>query len=212
VPTTSDESTMPGQRCMPKLTFDPEWLAILRAFHPFFSMRRHQPDYPDEATAPTKVAKEMESLNVRNNETSSSDAPLPGFWSILDCQTFVQNAPGPRSEGAQKNQQHEYTNSSKYLHWHWFAAPWYTNPQTAAFVICLTFKTWLISLLTIGPKKPLDSILQKYVSAKGCSIHSVCIHLRAEFGCSSYLSLKRPSVNYFQSQRRPDMSHSQSLC
>jgi lariat debranching enzyme len=66
---------------MPKLTFDPEWLAISRAFHPFFSMRRRQPDYPDEATAPAKVAEEMEwvKLNVRNNETSSSDAPLPGF-------------------------------------------------------------------------------------------------------------------------------------
>jgi lariat debranching enzyme len=64
---------------MPKLTFDPEWLAISRAFHPFFSTRRRQPDYLDEATAPAKVAEEMEWWNVRNNETSSSDAPLPGF-------------------------------------------------------------------------------------------------------------------------------------
>lgn len=119
VPTTSDESTMPGQRCMPKLTFDPEWLAISRAFHPFFSTRRRQADYPDEATARAKVAEEMEWVksNVHNNESNSTDASLPGIRSILDCQTFVQSAPGPGSEGAQKNQQ----------------SPWYTNPQTAAF-------------------------------------------------------------------------------
>ncbi|KAG1869997.1 lariat debranching enzyme, C-terminal domain-containing protein [Suillus subluteus] len=119
VPTTSDDSTMPGQRCLPKLTFDPEWLAISRAFHPFFSTRRRQADYPDEATARAKVAEEMEWVksNVHNNDANSSDGPLPGIRSILDCQTFVQSAPGPGSEGAQKNQQ----------------PPWYTNPQTAAF-------------------------------------------------------------------------------
>jgi lariat debranching enzyme len=118
VPTTSDESTMPGQRCMPKLTFDPEWLAITRAFHPFFSTRRRQADYPDEATARAKVAEEMEWVksNVHNNESNSSDASLPGIRSILDCQTFVQSAPGPGSEGAQKNQQCECIDSSKYLH------------------------------------------------------------------------------------------------
>ncbi|KAG2059669.1 hypothetical protein BDR06DRAFT_1003249 [Suillus hirtellus] len=119
VPTTSDESTMPGQRCMPKLTFDPEWLAISRAFHPFFSMRRRQADYPDEATARAMVAEEMVWVksNVHNNEANSSDVPLPGIRTILDCQTFMQSAPGPGTEGAQKNQQ----------------PPWYTNPQTTAF-------------------------------------------------------------------------------
>ncbi|KAG1786642.1 Metallo-dependent phosphatase-like protein, partial [Suillus plorans] len=119
VPTTSDESTMPGQRCVPKLTFDPEWLAISRAFHPFFSTRRRQADYPNEATARAMVAEEMEWVksNVRNNEVDSSGVPLPGIRTILDCQTFVQSAPGPGSEGAQKNQQ----------------PPWYTNPQTTVF-------------------------------------------------------------------------------
>ncbi|KAG1792186.1 uncharacterized protein HD556DRAFT_1381369, partial [Suillus plorans] len=119
VPTTSDESTMPGQRCVPKLTFDPEWLAISHAFHPFFSMRRRQADYPNEATARAMVAEEMEWVksNVRNNEVDSSGVPLPGIRTILDCQTFVQSAPGPGSEGAQKNQQ----------------PPWYTNPQTTVF-------------------------------------------------------------------------------
>ncbi|KAG2361850.1 lariat debranching enzyme, C-terminal domain-containing protein [Suillus spraguei] len=118
VPTTSDESTTPGQRCMPELTFDPEWLAISRAFHPFLSVRRRQADYPDEATARAKVAEEMEWVksNVHNNEVNSSDTPL-GIRSISDCQTFVQSAPGPGSEGSQKNQQ----------------PPWYTNPQTSAF-------------------------------------------------------------------------------
>ncbi|KAG1753602.1 lariat debranching enzyme, C-terminal domain-containing protein [Suillus paluster] len=121
VPTTSDGSATPGQRCIPKFTFDPEWLAITRAFHPFLSTRRRQADYPDEATARAKVAEEMEwvKLNVHDNEASSSNASLPGIRSILDCQTFVQSAPGPGSEGAQKNHQRE--------------SPWYTNPQTVAF-------------------------------------------------------------------------------
>ncbi|KAG0697591.1 lariat debranching enzyme, C-terminal domain-containing protein [Suillus ampliporus] len=119
VPTTSDGSATPRQRCTPKLTFDPEWLAITRAFHPFFSIRRRQADYPDETTARAKVAEEMEWVksNVHDNEASSSDTSLPGIRSILECQTFVQSAPGPGSEGAQKNQQ----------------PPWYTNPQTVAF-------------------------------------------------------------------------------
>lgn len=117
MPTTSDESTMPGQRCVPKLTFDPEWLAISRAFHPFFSMRRRQADYPDEATARAMVAEEMMWVksNVHNNEANSSDVPLPGIRTILDCQTFVQSAPGPGSEGAQKNQQRESTDSLRYI-------------------------------------------------------------------------------------------------
>ncbi|KAG1784852.1 lariat debranching enzyme, C-terminal domain-containing protein, partial [Suillus plorans] len=127
---TSDESTMPGQRCVPKLTFDPEWLAISRAFHPFFSTRRRQADYPNEATARAMS-------NVRNNEVDSSGVPLPGIRTILDCQTFVQSAPGPGSEGAQKNQQ----------------PPWYTNPQTTVFCDMLDIQNVMISLRTIGPKK-----------------------------------------------------------
>ncbi|KAG2346376.1 hypothetical protein BDR05DRAFT_981491 [Suillus weaverae] len=110
-------------------TFDPEWLAMSRAFHPFFSTRRRQADYPDEATARAKVAEEMEWVkpNVHNNEANSSDAPLPGIRSILDCQTFVQSAPGPGSEGAQKNQQ----------------PPWYTNPQTTAFCDMLNIQNMI---------------------------------------------------------------------
>ncbi|KAJ8586336.1 DBR1-domain-containing protein [Rhizopogon salebrosus TDB-379] len=119
VPNASDGSAMPGQRCMPKLTFDPEWLAITRAFHPYLSTRRRQADYPDEATARASVAEEMEWVksNVHDKEANSSEASLPGIRSILDCQTFAQTAPGPGSEGAHKNQQ----------------PPWYTNPQTTTF-------------------------------------------------------------------------------
>lgn len=125
---------MPGQRCIPKLTFDPEWLAITRAFHPYMSTRRRQADYPDEATARASVAEEMKWVksNVQNQKTNSSEASLGGIRSILDCQTFVQTAPGPGSEGAQKNQQRERTNFSKIFTDVGYAAPWYTNPQTVA--------------------------------------------------------------------------------
>jgi lariat debranching enzyme len=126
---------MPGQRCTPKLTFDPEWLAITRAFHPYLSTRRRQADYPDEATARASVAEEMEWVKsiVRDKEADSSEASLPGIRSILDCQTFAQTAPGPGSEGAHKNQQRKYNNFSRIFADVVYAAPWYTNPQTTAF-------------------------------------------------------------------------------
>lgn len=144
VPTASDGSAMPGQRCIPRLTFDPEWLAITRAFHPYLSTRRRQADYPDEETARANVAEEMEWVksNVHDKEASSSDASLPGIRSILDCQTFVQTAPGPGSEGAQKNQQREHTSFLKIFTDVSYAAPWYTNPQTVAFcdMLCIQNK------------------------------------------------------------------------
>ncbi|PPQ81075.1 hypothetical protein CVT25_014538, partial [Psilocybe cyanescens] len=101
------ENENPG----PTLTFDPEWLAITRAFHPWLSTTRHQPAFPDEAEARALVAKELEWVraNVPKNER--------GEILVREWQSFVMTAPGPGMEGGDKFRQ----------------PPWYTNPQTEAF-------------------------------------------------------------------------------
>ncbi|KII89542.1 hypothetical protein PLICRDRAFT_175716 [Plicaturopsis crispa FD-325 SS-3] len=90
----------------PMLTFDPEWLAIARAFHPLLSTTRHQPPFPPEDAAREMVARARQWV----------DAHVPAESLRVDvCQEFVMTAPGPGSEN--RNQQ----------------PPWYTNPQTVAF-------------------------------------------------------------------------------
>lgn len=83
----------------PVLSFDPEWLAISRAFHPWLSTTRAQRAFPQEAEARKMVAKELEWV-MRN---------VPGkvgeHFLVSECQTFVQTAPGPGNEGSAKNQQ-----------------------------------------------------------------------------------------------------------
>lgn len=93
------------------LAFDPEWLAIQRAFHPWFSTTRGQRPFPDEAEARAMIAKELEWVraNVKTNDK--------GLIPVDDHQTFAQTAPGPGSEGKDKFIQPQF----------------YPNPQTAAF-------------------------------------------------------------------------------
>lgn len=99
------------------LSFDPEWLAISRAFHPWLSTSRSQRPFPIEEEARTMIEQELEwvSKNVPGK--------LGGTFSVSECQTFVPTAPGhgPGHEGTTKNQQ----------------PPWYTNPQTEAFCAML---------------------------------------------------------------------------
>jgi lariat debranching enzyme len=116
----------------PVLSFDPEWLAISRAFHPWLSTSKPQRSFPVEEEARTMIKEELEwvSKNVPGK--------LDGAFLVSECQTFVPTAPGPgpAHEGIPKNQQRE----------RWFClvfplgvilpfllAPWYTNPQTEAF-------------------------------------------------------------------------------
>ncbi|KAF9551565.1 DBR1-domain-containing protein [Agrocybe pediades] len=93
----------------PIFEYDPEWLAITRAFHPWLSTTKHQPAFPDEAEARALVAKELEwvKANVKTNER--------GQILVSDHQSFVMTAPGPAKEDRSKQ------------------PPWYTNPQTEAF-------------------------------------------------------------------------------
>ncbi|KAF8163576.1 lariat debranching enzyme, C-terminal domain-containing protein [Crassisporium funariophilum] len=107
----AQESSPDVDRPHPILSFDPEWLAISRAFHPLLSTTRQQPPFPDETGARAMVAKELKwvSENVKHNDH--------GDILVSDHQTFVMTAPGPGNEGANKLRQ----------------PPWYTNPQTEAF-------------------------------------------------------------------------------
>ncbi|KAK0467239.1 lariat debranching enzyme, C-terminal domain-containing protein [Desarmillaria tabescens] len=90
IPSPKDVSDEP-----PVLCFDPEWLAITRAFNPWFSTTRYQRPFPDEAEAREMVHKELEWVkeNVGSEKTVES------------CQQFCVTAPGPGSEGDQKFEQ-----------------------------------------------------------------------------------------------------------
>ncbi|KAF9045383.1 lariat debranching enzyme, C-terminal domain-containing protein [Panaeolus papilionaceus] len=92
-------------------SFDPEWLAICRAFHPLLSTTRHQPAFPDEADARNMVARELDWVSKNIKTDASGEIP------ISDYQTFVMTAPGPGTEGQAKFQQ----------------PPWFTNSQTESF-------------------------------------------------------------------------------
>ncbi|KAL0956930.1 hypothetical protein HGRIS_003034 [Hohenbuehelia grisea] len=112
IPIPKDAVLPKTEGSKPKITFDPEWLAITRAFHPLFSTSIHQPSFPNEADARAMVEKELEW--VKSNVVAGHEG---GPRTIGECQKFACTAPGPGSEGAAKKQQ----------------PPWYTNPQTVAF-------------------------------------------------------------------------------
>ena len=83
----------------PSLSFDPEWLAITRAFQPWFSVIQQQPPFPEEAEARALVAREREwvSKNVKTND----DGEIP----VSSYQTFAMTAPGPGTESSNKLKQ-----------------------------------------------------------------------------------------------------------
>ncbi|KAK1236408.1 lariat debranching enzyme [Marasmius sp. AFHP31] len=83
-----------------ELSFDPEWLAISRAFQPWFSLQKHsRKSFPQEYEARAMVAKELEW--VKANLLNDGKTRLP----VSDIQQFLGTAPGPGSEGAQKFKQ-----------------------------------------------------------------------------------------------------------
>ncbi|KZP27058.1 DBR1-domain-containing protein [Athelia psychrophila] len=131
VPTPPAYASTLGHSHIPRLTYDPEWLAITRAFHPYLSTARMQPVYPDEAEARELIreAGEWVKQNVRNVNVKEAEEGKEGeetgghtyvaeecVRNVEDCQNFVMTAPGSDSKG-DKNAQ----------------PLWYTNPQTEAF-------------------------------------------------------------------------------
>ena len=91
----------PSDPAQPVLSFDPEWLAISRAFHPWLSTTYHQPSFPEEAEARAIVSKELEWV-IQNVEQDQRGDIL-----VSDHQTFTTTAPGPGSEGSGKFKQRE---------------------------------------------------------------------------------------------------------
>jgi lariat debranching enzyme len=85
-PTPEAFQSAPG--VAPTFTFDSEWLAIVRAFNPLFSRNRAQQPFPDEETARSSVAKELEWVK---EHLSDADGPDPRVDSV---QTFEMTAPG----------------------------------------------------------------------------------------------------------------------
>ncbi|TFK45893.1 hypothetical protein OE88DRAFT_1648923 [Heliocybe sulcata] len=96
----------------PTIAFDPEWLAITRAFQPYLSLSSSQPAFPDEPTARQRVAEEMAWVreNVYGGEGSEKEKR------VGEVQKFVMSAPGP-TKGEDRRRM----------------PPFYPNPQTAAF-------------------------------------------------------------------------------
>ncbi|KAH9921010.1 lariat debranching enzyme, C-terminal domain-containing protein [Fomitopsis serialis] len=78
------QQTAMGERTVPVLSFDPEWLAITRAFHPYMSTGLNQLTYPDESTARAAVEKDLEWVKEHVKATK-----------IEECQAFVVTAPPP---------------------------------------------------------------------------------------------------------------------
>jgi len=87
----------------PRLTFDPEWLAVIRAFDPYMTLTQNQHgSYPDHQAAIEAVSRELEW--VRQN------LPEGGRQDINDVQTFAITATGPTPETqTAKGQQREMT-------------------------------------------------------------------------------------------------------
>ncbi|KAF7324875.1 DBR1-domain-containing protein [Mycena kentingensis (nom. inval.)] len=89
--TPNDRSAGP-----PRLTYDPEWLAISRAFHPFLSLDQRQKPYPLEDAARSLVseARTWISDNLKMREPSLDLDDLE----VAQVQEFVMTAPGPGYE------------------------------------------------------------------------------------------------------------------
>ncbi|KXN81195.1 Peptidoglycan-N-acetylglucosamine deacetylase [Leucoagaricus sp. SymC.cos] len=124
IPTSISSDSSDSANVQPVLEFDPEWLAITRAFHPLFSTQHHQPAFPEENEAREAVAKALQWV-VENLQKGDPPRALP----ISNIQTFVQTAPAPISPSpSQRVNENEPQ------------PPAYSNPQTEAFCRMLSIK------------------------------------------------------------------------
>jgi lariat debranching enzyme len=73
------------------MTFDPEWLAVTRALHPYLSLAHHQTRLPPNSTE--LITRELEW--VKRNVGTSGD----GILDVEEVQKFVKTAPGVGDEG-----------------------------------------------------------------------------------------------------------------
>ncbi|KAJ7471318.1 lariat debranching enzyme, C-terminal domain-containing protein, partial [Mycena galericulata] len=101
----------------PRLTYDPEWLAISRAFHPFLSLTHMQRAFPPEEAARALVTEARtwieDDLRAREPGLDLDDLE------VGQVQEFTMTAPGPGREEEMGGRRAQ--------------PPWYTNSQTVKF-------------------------------------------------------------------------------
>ncbi|KAJ7139021.1 lariat debranching enzyme, C-terminal domain-containing protein [Mycena epipterygia] len=107
----------PSNSTPPRLTYDLEWLAISRAFHPFLTLTQIQRAFPPEEAARALVADARTWItnDLRAREPSLDVEDLE----VNQVQEFVMTAPGPGREDEMGGRRAQ--------------PPWYTNPQTVKF-------------------------------------------------------------------------------
>ncbi|KAA1475883.1 hypothetical protein DENSPDRAFT_842759 [Dentipellis sp. KUC8613] len=133
VPSPSPTPTSP-----PTLAFDPDWLAITKAFAPYLSRGRRQAAFPDEAHARAAVA-EARDWVVRNVPGKLAVAAEGGPWRVADCQVFARVAPGPGAGDGGGGVEAEAGR----------APPVYPNPQTDAFCSMLEIENKITPPMTM---------------------------------------------------------------
>jgi lariat debranching enzyme len=74
------------------LSYDPEWLAVTRAFQPYLSRRREQAAYPDPEAARAAVAREWDWVQAHVSQK------LADGWRVDSCQRFVQGPDGAHEQ------------------------------------------------------------------------------------------------------------------
>lgn len=81
-PTTSDTA---APRYRPKLYFDPDWLAIVKTFAPYLSLRQASIPFPPPATFDTLIDESL--VWVKEN------VGVQGMKPVDDVQIFARTAP-----------------------------------------------------------------------------------------------------------------------
>ena len=74
------------------MTYDPLWLAITRAFHPYLSLARKQESLPTDAT-------EISKLLDAQIEWVAANLPEGGAVSVEQIQQFTKTAPSTLDPG-----------------------------------------------------------------------------------------------------------------
>ncbi|KAI0255194.1 lariat debranching enzyme, C-terminal domain-containing protein [Lactifluus subvellereus] len=89
----SREETDPSSDGSPvTLSYDPEWLAITRAFQPYLSRGREQSTYPDLDAARTAIAREWDWVHEHVSPK------LGDAWRVDACQHFTQGVNGAHQQ------------------------------------------------------------------------------------------------------------------
>lgn len=93
-PITTEPSTPPS------LTYDPAWLAITRAMHPFLSLSQRQTPLPPPEQLKELVRKEMAWVESEGlGWTEGGDGVGEGKMKIIDVQKFWRTAPTAEEGG-----------------------------------------------------------------------------------------------------------------